>query len=122
VITFVVRCRLQDGKQEEAERLINELVTSVEEQEPGAIGYAFHRNVRDLKELLLVESYACNEAFLVHNMSPHMLRFRARFTELFDPPTAQVDLLEEVAGFARPWQDGQAAQPSDVAHVLSGTG
>jgi quinol monooxygenase YgiN len=59
--------------------------------------------VRDPNELLLVESYAGNEAFLEHNISPHMLRFRARFTELFDPPTAQVDLLEQVAGFGRDW-------------------
>jgi quinol monooxygenase YgiN len=103
VITFVVRCRLQDGKQQEAERLIAELVAAVEEQEPGAVGYAFHRNVRDAQEMLLVESYASNEAFLAHNMSPHMLRFRARSTELFDPPTPQVDLLEEVAGFRRDW-------------------
>lgn len=120
MITFVVRCRLQDGKQEEAERLIAELVTSVDDQEPSAVGYAFHRNVRDPKELLLVESYASNDAFLEHNMSPHMLRFRARFTELFDPATAQVDLLEEVAGFARPWQAGEAAERranGDLANV-----
>ena len=105
MITFVVRCRLQDGKQQESERLIAELVAAVEAQEPSAVGYAFHRNVRDPNELLLVESYASNDAFLAHNTSPHMLRFRARFTELFDPPTAQVDLLEEVAGFGRDWPD-----------------
>ena len=111
MLTWIVRSRLQDGddKREEAERLVADLVASVHDQEPGAFSYAFHRNVKDPQELVLVETYSGNDEFLEHNMSPHMLKFRSRFTELFQPETTQTFMVEEIAGFGRVWPEGNAS-------------
>ena len=103
MITFLVRCRLQDddAKQAEAERIIDNVVSSTLRDEPEAVSYNFFRSANDPRELILVESYVSNEAFLKHNTSPYMLRFRERFADLFDVPTNRVELLESIGGFGR---------------------
>jgi len=103
MITFHVRCRLRDGQLPAAEPAISELVARVQLDERDAVHYSFFRSTRDPQEIVLVESYTSNEAFLAHNQSPHMLRFRARFTELFDPATTEVTMLQGLAGFGREW-------------------
>ena len=103
MITFLVRCRLQDDdvKQAEAERIIADVVAATASEERDAVSYNFYRNANDPRELILVEAYVSNEAFLKHNPSAHMVRFRERFAELFDVKTNRVELLEQVAGFSR---------------------
>lgn len=103
MITFLVRCRLPDAdaKQVEAERIIADVVASTLRDEPEAASYNFYRSANDPRELVLVESYVSNEAFLKHNSSPCMLRFRDRFADLFDVATNRVELLEPVGGFSR---------------------
>ncbi|HVP05840.1 MAG TPA: antibiotic biosynthesis monooxygenase [Dehalococcoidia bacterium] len=103
MITFHVRCRLRDGQLAAAAPAITELVARVQLDERDAVHYSFFRSSRDPQEIVLVESYTSNEAFLAHNESPHMLRFRARFTELFDPATTEVTMLQDLAGFGREW-------------------
>ena len=103
MITFHVRCRLREGQAAVALPAIGELVARVQLDERDAVHYSFFRSARDPQEIVLVESYTSNDAFLAHNESPHMLRFRARFTELFDPSTTEVTLLQDVAGFGRQW-------------------
>ncbi|MEO8457656.1 MAG: putative quinol monooxygenase [Chloroflexota bacterium] len=102
MITFLVRCRLRDDDdaQTAAEDIIAGVVAATE-GEPGAVSYNFYRNSNDKRELVLVESYVDNDAFLRHNMSPYMIAFRERFAELFDVSTNRVELLEQIAGFGR---------------------
>lgn len=103
MITFLVRCRLQDddAKQAEAERIIADLVASTTREGPDAVSYNFYRSANDPRELILVESYVSNEAFLKHNTSAYMVRFRERFADLFNVATNRVEMLEQVAGFNR---------------------
>lgn len=103
MITFLVRSRLQDdaAKQVEAERIIADVVASTLRDEPEAVSYNFYRSANDPRELVLVESYISNEAFLKYNASPCMLRFRERFGELFDVTINRVEMLEPVGGFSR---------------------
>lgn len=103
MITFHVRCRLREGQFDAAQQVISDLVSVIEREESAAAHYAFFRSTRDPQEIVLVESYSTNEAFLAHNESPHMLRFRERFTELFDPATTEVTMLQDLAGFGRAW-------------------
>ena len=102
MITFLVRCRLQDddAKQTEAESIIANVVASTERDEPDAVSYNFCRSANDSRELILVESYASNEAFLKHNTSAYMLRFRERFADLFDMATNHVELRSRWRGSA----------------------
>ena len=103
MITFHVRCRLREGQSDEAERLISNLVATVEREGTDAVFYSFFRSTRDPQEIVLVESYTSNEAFMSHNGSRHMVTFRERFTELFDPATSEVTMLQGIAGFGRTW-------------------
>jgi quinol monooxygenase YgiN len=103
VITVLVRCRLQDdaAKQAEAESIVADVIASTLRDEPEALSYNFYRGANDPRELILVETYVSNEAFLKHNTSPCMLRFRERFAELFDVTTNRVEMLEPIGGFSR---------------------
>lgn len=103
MITFLVRCRLRDdnAKQAEAERIIADVVASTLRDETEAVSYNFYRSANDARELVLVESYVSNEAFLKHNTSPCMLRFRERFAELFVVKTNRLEMLDAVGGFSR---------------------
>jgi len=103
LITFLVRCRLRDddAKQVEAEGIIADVVALTERDEPDSVSYNFYRSANDSRELILVESYVSNEAFLKHNTSANMVRFRERFADLFDVATNRVELLEQMAGFSR---------------------
>ena len=85
MITFLVRCRLQDAdaRQAEAERIIADVVASAACDEPDAVSYNFYRSANDPRELILVESYVSNEAFRKHNTSAYMVGFRERFADLF---------------------------------------
>ena len=67
MITFHVRCRLREGQSDEAERLISNLVATVEREGTDAVFYSFFRSTRDPQEIVLVESYTSNEAFMSHN-------------------------------------------------------
>lgn len=103
MITFHVRCRLREGQWDKAERFIRDLVVAVQREESGAVAYSFFRNAQDPSEVVLVESYSDNEAFLAHNSSPRMVAFRERFNEWFDPSTNEVSMLQDIAGFGREW-------------------
>jgi len=83
LITFLVRCRLRDddAKQVEAEGIIADVVALTERDEPDSVSYNFYRSANDSRELILVESYVSNEAFLKHNTSANMVRFRERFAD-----------------------------------------
>jgi quinol monooxygenase YgiN len=115
MITFLVRCRLRDDDdaQTAAEDIVAGVVAATKD-EPGAVSYNFYRNSSDKRELVLVESYVDNEAFLRHNTSPYMIAFRERFAELFDVSTNRAEMLEQMAGF------GRAAATQVEAHVGSG--
>ena len=109
MITFHVHCRLRDGQSDEAERLIVDLVATVERKETDAVFYAFFRSMSDPLEVVLVESYSSNEAFMAHNGSSYMVAFRERFTELFDPSINEVTTLQGIAGFGRAWSSAREA-------------
>lgn len=109
MITFHVRCRLREGRSDEAERFIAGLAATVEREETDAVFYSFFRSTRDPQEVVLVESYTSNEAFMAHNGSPYMIAFRERFTELFDPSTNEITMLQGIAGFGRTWPGAREA-------------
>jgi len=98
LITMVVRCRLREGKAEAGEEAIQSLVRSVENDEPDAVTYGFFRSRSNPADVFL-ETYRDEAAAADHNTSQHMGRFRLRFTELFDPSTA--DLMDPIAHFTR---------------------
>ena len=99
LITMVVRCRLREGKAEAVEEAIRSLVRSVGSDEPGAVTYGFFRSRSNPAEVFLIETYRDEAAAADHNTSEHMGRFRALFTELFDPTAA--DLMDSIAHFTR---------------------
>ena len=67
MIAFHVVCRAQPGKQSEIEAALVKLVASVQDIEEQAVFYTFFWKVDAPDELVLLESYTDNDAFLAHH-------------------------------------------------------
>jgi quinol monooxygenase YgiN len=100
--TILAQFKVQPGKEDEAEKALNEMAAAVEANEPGALVYIFHRSQKDPGEITVFEVYSDGEAFDAHGQSPHMAQFRSNFASLFDPASVKIERLERIAGFVRP--------------------
>ncbi len=99
--TIVARFKINPGKEVEAEEAMKTMAAAVESNEPGALTYIFHRNLKDPAEVTVFEVYANEDAFKTHGGSEYMGTFRSYFGSLFDPSTVKIERLERVAGFSR---------------------
>jgi len=99
VVTVIFRAKIKAGKEDEAVAAMTKMAEAVEKEEAGTIIYAVCRNQEEPLELIVLESYKDDDAFMAHMGSSHVANMRAAFGELFDG--ARVERLERVAGFAR---------------------
>jgi len=58
MITVTAEFRINEGKETEALAAIEKLVAGVSENEPGALTYSWHRDVKDPLQLLVYEVYS----------------------------------------------------------------
>ncbi len=100
--TILAQFKVQPGKEDEAEKALNEMAAAVEANEPGALAYIMHRSQKDPDEITVFEVYADAEALNAHGQTSHMAQFRSNFASLFDPASVKIERLERIAGFVRP--------------------
>lgn len=67
---IVARWRPVDGKTQEIERILNELVSATR-AEPGVLQFVAHRALDDPNDFLLYEQYASEQAFRDHQKTAH---------------------------------------------------
>jgi quinol monooxygenase YgiN len=101
MLSIVARFKIIPGKEAEAEEAMKKMAGSVESNEPGALAYIFHRNLKDAAEVTVFEIYKDDGASAAHRDSEHMGTFRTYFGSLFDPATVKIDRMERIAGFNR---------------------
>ncbi len=101
MVSVIFRAKMKAGKEDEALAKMSSMVESVQESEPGALVYAFHRLQDDPSEIVFWEAYADADAFKAHMGTAHMNEMRGFFPELFDATTVKLERLERVAGFVR---------------------
>jgi len=102
MITVTAEFRINEGKETEALAAIEKLVAGVSENEPGALTYSWHRDVKDPLQLLVYEVYADQEATKVHTASAHFAEFQKAFARgLFDPGSVKISRFERFAAIDR---------------------
>ncbi len=104
MITTTAELRINDGKEPEALAAIEKLVAAVNADEPGALMYSWHRDLKDSARILVYEVYADEEAAKVHRASEHMAEFNkafARASGVFDPGSVKISRFERIAAIDR---------------------
>jgi quinol monooxygenase YgiN len=101
MITIYAFFKINPGKEAEAEQAINEMVSAVEANEPGALMYVMHRGQQDPLEVHVFEMYKDGAAAATHAGSEHMNAFRQKFRDVFDPASVKIVQLDRVAGVQR---------------------
>jgi quinol monooxygenase YgiN len=66
-IQFKAEFTILEGKIDEFKKLVQEMSTVVEANEPGTIGYQFYLNREDETKCIVQEIYANSEAVFAHN-------------------------------------------------------
>ena len=66
MITVTAEFRINDGKEAEAVAAIEKVVAAVNADEPGALTYTWHRDIKDAARILVYEVWADEEATKLH--------------------------------------------------------
>ncbi|MCH8052313.1 MAG: antibiotic biosynthesis monooxygenase [Chloroflexi bacterium] len=102
MITVTAEFRINDGKEAEAIAAIEKVVAGVSRNEPGALTYTWHRDLKDAAQILVYEVYADEEATKVHRASEHFAEFQKAFASgLFDPGSVKISRFERIAAIDR---------------------
>ncbi len=102
MITVTAEFRINEGKEAEALAAIEKLVAGVSQNEPGALMYSWHRDLKDSAQILVYEVYADQEATKVHSASKHFAEFQKAFASgLFDPGSVKISRFERIAAIDR---------------------
>ena len=102
MITVTAEFRINEGKEAEALAAIEKLVAGVNGDEPGALMYTWHRDIKDAAQILVYEVYADEEATKVHRASEHLAEFQKEFASgVFDPGSVKIARFERIAAIDR---------------------
>ena len=102
MITVTAEFRINEGKEAEAIAAIEKVVAGVSQNEPGALTYTWHRDLKDEAQILVYEVYADEEATKVHRASEHFAEFQKAFASgLFDPGSVKISRFERIAAIDR---------------------
>ena len=102
MITVTAEFRVNEGKEAEALAAIEKLVAGVSRDEPGALTYTWHRDLKDSAQILVYEVYADEEATKAHRASEHFAEFQKAFASgLFDPGSVKISRFERFAAIDR---------------------
>jgi len=102
MITVTAEFRINEGKETAALAAIEKLVAGVNADEPGALIYSWHRDIKDAAQVLVYEVYADEEATKVHRASTHLAEFQKAFASgLFDPGSVKISRFERFAAIDR---------------------
>ncbi len=102
MITITAEFRINDGKEAEALAAIKTLVAAVSRNEPGALQYTWHRDIKDPARVFIYEIYADEEATKVHRASEHVREYQKTFAAgVFDADSVKILRLERIAAIDR---------------------
>lgn len=102
MITFIARLRIKEGREAEAFEGLQEMVASVQANEPGALAYCCHRSADDPLEVVFYEVYADEAAKEAHAQTPHFQKLISLIGDVLDGDFGvKVEDLAPVAAFCR---------------------
>lgn len=100
MFTVLATLKLQPGKEEEAEAVLQELAARVEAEEPSTLAYIFHRVQNEPTRIVVFEVYRDEGAFDAHRRGV-LREFLGRLGPLLDSGSTKIEVLERIAGFQR---------------------
>ncbi|HEY5638977.1 MAG TPA: antibiotic biosynthesis monooxygenase [Dehalococcoidia bacterium] len=102
MITVTAEFRINEGKEAEALAAIEAVAAGVNKNEPGALMYSWHREIKDPAHILVYEIYADEEATKAHRASEHLAEFQKAFASgVFDPSSVKISRFERIAAIDR---------------------
>ena len=104
MIIATAEFRINDGKEAEAVAAIKKVVAAVNADEPGALTYTWHRDIKDAARILVYEVWADEEATKLHRDTEHVAEFNKAFGRargVFDPGSVKISRLERIAAIDR---------------------
>lgn len=101
MVTIYAFFRINEGKEDEAEQAIKEMVAAVEANEPGCVFYAMNRSQQDPLDVHVFEVYKDQAAAAAHAASEHMGAFRQHFRDVFDGGSVKIVQLDRIAAVER---------------------
>ena len=99
--TITAEFRIIPGKEAEAEAAIRKVAQNVEENEPGALKYIWHRGAKDPLQILVFEIYKDDEARTQHGASDYLKEFQSQFGTVFDPATVKLTRYDRIVAVDR---------------------
>lgn len=101
MLTATAQFTILPGKEAEAEAAIKKVVAEVDKNEPGALAYVWHRNIKDPMQILVFEIWRDSEAITAHRTMAHMAEFQSNFGTVFDPASVKITRYERIAAVNR---------------------
>jgi quinol monooxygenase YgiN len=103
-VSYFVRMRALDGRQEAVEELLLSNVTRIRGGERGNLAFAVHRSREDPREFWLYETWADLEAVEEHESGPEFKQYKERLRPLVEPDSLVFGDAEPLAaiGFQLP--------------------
>ena len=107
-VTYFVRMRALDGRQDAVRDLLLSNVTRIDEGERGCVVFAVHQSTDDPRELWLYETWTDLDAVEAHESGPAFHAYKDALRPLVDPDSLVFGNTEPIAvrGYSLPDSDG----------------
>ncbi len=102
MFTILATLKVQKGKEEEAEKIMEELASQVAAKEPATLTYLFHRLQNDPNIIIVFEVYQDEAAFEAHRRGEILRQAGTKLASVLEPGGVEIKVLERFAGFQRP--------------------
>ena len=97
---------IQEGKEDDAVKLLSELAKAVETKEPGTLTYIAHQEEKDPTKVVFYEVFESEEAIKKHGAQPHLDALRKAFGDGIFKAPVEIKRLNKVGGFSRAAKSG----------------
>ena len=95
----VARLKAKNGKEEEMETALREMVSKVEKEE-GTLVYTLHRSQKDPSVFLFYEKYKDKDALSHHSSTPYFKELFGLLGPLFEG-APEIEMYDEIASMKR---------------------
>ena len=96
---LVARLKAKNGKEEEMETALREMVSKVEKEE-GTLVYKLHRSQKDPSVFLFYEKYKDKDALSHHSSTPYFKELFGLLGPLFEG-APEIEMYDEIASMKK---------------------
>jgi quinol monooxygenase YgiN len=98
MMIIVAKLKAKDGKAEEMEKALEEMVGKVKDEE-GTLAYTLHKSKKDPSVFLIYEKYKDKDALSFHSSTPHFKELFGLLASLQDG-APEIEVYDEIASLS----------------------